>query len=101
MEKDRAPAAGAAQAASDLESYRARLGEIDKAMAELFTERLYICRQIGLYKKEHGMPYFVKEVEDRVIERFKGFCPAEFEDAADYLINALIHEGIGIQERLG
>ena len=41
---------------STLEELRARIDDIDVQMVALFEQRMNVTRQVGEYKKEHGMP---------------------------------------------
>ena len=56
-----------------LEPFRRRLDEIDDAIAGLFGERLQICREVAVYKSEHGIPMMqpdrVKLVRERYLAR--------------------------------
>jgi chorismate mutase/prephenate dehydratase len=40
----------------DLQDYRAQIDKVDDDLLRLFIERMNISRQIGQYKKEHGIP---------------------------------------------
>jgi chorismate mutase-like protein len=47
---------GGGSGADGLASFRARLDEIDDAIARLVGERFEICRQVARYKSEHEIP---------------------------------------------
>ncbi len=59
--------------ANGLEPFRKRLDEIDEEIAELFGERLQICREVAVYKHEHEIPMMqpdrVKIVRERYLDR--------------------------------
>lgn len=59
--------------ASGLEPFRRRLDEIDEAIAKLLGERLDICREVAVFKSEHGIPMMqpdrVKVVRERYLAR--------------------------------
>lgn len=59
--------------ANGLEPFRSRLDEIDDEIAKLLGERLQICREVAVYKSEHGIPMMqpdrVKIVRDRYLAR--------------------------------
>ena len=40
----------------DLQDYRKQIDNIDDELLRLFKERMVVARQIGQYKKEHGLP---------------------------------------------
>ena len=54
---------------NDLEKARAEIDRIDKAMAELFEERMKAAQKICAYKKEKGLPVSDPQREKKVIER--------------------------------
>jgi chorismate mutase len=56
-----------------LEPFRQRLDGIDDQIAKLLGERLQICREVAVYKSEHGIPMMqperVKVVRQRYLDR--------------------------------
>jgi chorismate mutase len=56
-----------------LEPFRRRLDVIDDEIARLLGERLQICRDVAVYKSEHGIPMMQPErveiVRARYLER--------------------------------
>lgn len=48
---------------------RARIDEIDREMARLFSERMDAVRQVATYKKQHGLPILDASREAQLIER--------------------------------
>jgi chorismate mutase len=69
--------------ANGLDPFRRRLDEIDEEIAKLFGERLQICREVAVYKHEHGLPMMqpdrVKIVRERYLSRgAEHELPAEF-----------------------
>lgn len=79
-------------AAEGLEPFRRRLDAIDDQIAQLLGERLDICREVAIYKSEHGIPMMqperVKVVRDRYLARgAEHDLPQEFaSDLFDLLI---------------
>ena len=75
-----------------LEPFRRRLDGIDDQIARLLGERLEICREVAVYKSEHGIPMMqperVKIVRDRYLARgAEHDLPQEFSsDLFDLLI---------------
>jgi 4-amino-4-deoxychorismate mutase len=57
-------------AAEGLEPFRRRLDEIDERIARLLGERLDICRDVALYKSEHGIPMMQPDRVEAVRERY-------------------------------
>jgi chorismate mutase len=69
--------------AAGLDPFRRRLDEIDDEIARLFGERLQICREVAVYKSEHGIPMMQPERVNVVRERYlargaEHDLPAEF-----------------------
>lgn len=58
---------------SGLEPFRRRLDVIDDEIARLLGERFRICREVAVYKSEHGIPMMqpdrVEIVRARYLER--------------------------------
>lgn len=75
-----------------LEPFRNRLDSIDDQIAKLLGERLDICREVAVYKSEHGIPMMqperVKIVRERYLQRgAEHDLPEEFSsDLFDLLI---------------
>jgi 4-amino-4-deoxychorismate mutase len=79
---------------SALEPFRHRLDELDDRIARLLGERFATCREIALYKREHGIammqPDRVAEVRGRYLARGREVhLPDRFtEDLFELLIAA-------------
>jgi chorismate mutase len=75
-----------------LEPFRRRLDTIDDQIARLLGKRLEICREVAVYKSEHGIPMMqperVKIVRERYLSRgAEHDLPEEFSsDLFDLLI---------------
>jgi len=75
-----------------LEPFRRRLDAIDDEIARLLGERLQICREVAVFKSEHGIPMMqpdrVKVVRERYLARgAEHELPQEFSsDLFDLLI---------------
>jgi 4-amino-4-deoxychorismate mutase len=58
---------------SDLDTFRARLDQLDEQIARLLGERFQTCREIADYKSKHDVPMMqpdrVKHVRARYLER--------------------------------
>ena len=52
---------------SKLDDARAKIGDIDKKIAELFEKRMDAVKEVAAYKREHGL-----KVEDPARERTFG-----------------------------
>lgn len=40
----------------ELAQCRKEIDEIDRQLAALFEQRMAVCREVGAYKREHGLP---------------------------------------------
>jgi len=56
---------------SDLNDYRNGINEIDTKMAELFEERLQLCRKIAAYKQDNSLSIRDQKVEDLKVSKQK------------------------------
>ena len=74
----------------DLTEARASINRIDREMARLFEERMNTVREIGEYKKQHGIPVLDEKRESIVLERNSHFI----QDASirSYYVNFLQNE---------
>ncbi len=58
---------------SGLEPFRARLDLLDDEITRLLGERFEVCREVAVYKSEHGIPMMqpdrVEIVRQRYLER--------------------------------
>lgn len=70
-----------------LEKARANINEIDKQMAQLFTNRMKEVKAVAEYKQEHGLPVYDEEREKKVIE--KNSALVEDDTIRSYYINFL------------
>jgi chorismate mutase len=79
---------------SGLEPFRRRLDQLDDEIARLLGERFDVCREVAVYKSDHGIPMMqpnrVEEVRARYLARGAEVdLPAEFTgDLFDLLIAA-------------
>lgn len=55
---------------SELETYRARLDELDDQIARLLGERFQICREIAAYKSANDIPMMQPHRVQAVRERY-------------------------------
>ena len=59
----------------NLEELRKNINELDAQILTNFSERMECCRQVALYKQEHGMQIFQTDREKEVIERIRKASP--------------------------
>lgn len=79
---------------SGLEPFRTRLDLLDDEIARLLGERFQVCREVAVYKSEHGIPMMqpdrVRVVRERYLARGgEAGLPADFSaDLFELLIAA-------------
>ena len=54
---------------NDLEMARRTIDEADRGMAELFVKRMRAAEVVAHYKKERGIPIYIPEREQEVLEK--------------------------------
>ena len=53
----------------EIEDYRAEINAVDDELRALFLRRMEAARQIGLYKKTHGLPVLDSSREETILSR--------------------------------
>lgn len=51
----------------ELDELRQKINEIDRELVALYTKRLEVCREVGLYKKAHHLPVLDAAREKQVL----------------------------------
>ncbi|WP_295091365.1 bifunctional chorismate mutase/prephenate dehydratase [uncultured Ruminococcus sp.] len=74
----------------DLQSLRLQINQLDKTILDAFAQRMALCRQVGVYKKEHQLPVFQKDREDEVIRRIRDMAPPDMSQSAAALFSAIM-----------
>lgn len=72
---------------NSLEDARKKINEIDRKMADLFTQRMHAAEQVANYKMQAGLPIYDQAREDEVIEKNRAFVPEE--ELQSYYVNFL------------
>ena len=63
----------------NLEELRKNINGLDEKILSDFTQRMEFCRQVALYKQEHGLPIFQTDREKEVIQRIRDNAPEGLE----------------------
>ncbi len=63
---------------TELERARETINEIDRKMAELFSQRMDAVKLIAKYKAENGMPIYDKSREDEIISKNLSYVRDEY-----------------------
>jgi len=80
----------------DIQALRERIDEIDVQILKALSARVDICRKIGEYKKQQGLPILDKSREQEVFSKVKdraiefGLKPAQIELLYREIVNMCI-----------
>ena len=55
----------------NLEEIRTEIDALDKELLALFERRMDLCRDVALYKKEHNLPVFQPEREEKLLDKIE------------------------------
>jgi len=58
----------------DLSMLRKRVDEVDVEILRLLNERVAVCRKIGAYKKQQGLPIRDQSREKEVYDKVRAFA---------------------------
>lgn len=74
----------------NLEKLRKGISEIDTRMVSEFADRMELCRQVALYKQEHGLQIFQTDREKEVIEHIREIAPEGLDGYAAVLFQNIM-----------
>ena len=83
---------------NQLETLRQEIDSIDKQIFDLFEQRLTVAKQIGAYKKEHGLSVLDSSREDVKKDHVKASVSPELEPYALELLEVLMKAAKAVQE---
>ena len=83
---------------NQLETLRQEIDSIDKQIFDLFEQRLTVAKQIGAYKKEHGLSVLDSSREDVKKNQVKASVSPELEPYALELLEVLMKAAKAVQE---
>lgn len=83
---------------NQLETLRQEIDSIDAQIFALFEQRLTVAKQIGAYKKEHGLSVLDSSREDVKKDHVKSSVSPELEPYALELLEVLMKAAKAIQE---
>ena len=82
-----------------IEELRARIDRIDSELIRLYGERMKVSEQIGLYKKERGLPVRDPAREQALLDRVGELAGAENADGVRALFSLLMAQSRARQEQ--
>ena len=83
---------------NQLETLRQEIDSIDEQIFKLFKRRIMIAKQIGAYKKEHGLSVLDSSREDAKRDQVKASVSNELEPYALELLEVLMKAAKTVQE---
>lgn len=83
---------------NQLETLRQEIDSIDAQIFALFEQRLTVAKQIGAYKKEHGLSVLDSSREDVKKDQVKTSVSPEIEPYALELLEVLMKAAKAVQE---
>ena len=83
---------------NQLETLRQEIDSIDAQIFALFEQRLTVAKQIGAYKKEHGLTVLDSSREDAKKDQVKATVSNELEPYALELLEVLMNAAKAVQE---
>ena len=83
---------------NQLETLRQEIDSIDAQIFDLFVQRITVAKQIGAYKKEHGLSVLDSSREDAKRDQVKAFVSPELEPYALELLEVLMKTAKTVQE---
>ncbi len=83
----------------NLEEIRPDIDRVDRQLKELFLERMHLVDEVGIYKKEHGLPVKNQDREDNLIaEKLRNLSC--FTEETESFFRNMIDISCDYQERL-
>ena len=83
---------------NQLETLRQEIDSIDAQIFALFEQRLTVAKQIGAYKKEHGLTVLDSSREDAKKDQVKATVSSKLEPHALELLEVLMKAAKAVQE---
>lgn len=83
---------------NQLEALRQEIDSIDAQIFDLFEQRIAVAKQIGAYKKEHGLTVLDSSREDTKKDQVKASVSNELESYALELLEVLMNAAKAVQE---
>ena len=83
----------------DLTQIRDRIDQLDRQLAELWTERMEITDEVAAYKIEHSLPVYHPEREKQVIEKVCALTREEYRGALAVIYQCIMDESKKNQEK--
>lgn len=83
---------------NQLETFRQKIDSIDAQIFKLFKQRIMVAKQVGTYKKEHGLSVLDSSREKTKREQVKASVSNELKPYALELLEVLMKAAKTVQE---
>ena len=84
----------------NLEEIRTEIDALDKQLLALFERRMDLCRDVALYKKEHNLPVFQPEREEKLLDKIEQAASPDRKHAARTLFSVILDISKQLQSRI-
>ena len=84
----------------NLEEIRTEIDALDKQLLALFERRMDLCRDVALYKKEHNLPVFQPEREEKLLDKIEQAASPDRKHAACTLFSVILDISKQLQSRI-
>ncbi|WP_028505564.1 bifunctional chorismate mutase/prephenate dehydratase [Ruminococcus sp. FC2018] len=74
----------------ELEELRKKINVTDDRIAELFIERMKLCKDVSEYKIKNDLPVFQKGREEQILQRMKDMFPEELKNSSQVLYQTIM-----------
>ncbi len=74
----------------NLEELRSEINGLDRILQDAFTRRMELCRQVALYKQEHGLTIFQTDREKEILARIRKEAPEGLDSASALLFQTIM-----------
>ncbi len=74
----------------ELEEIRKQINITDDRIAELFIERMKLCKEVSEYKIKNDLPVFQKDREEQVLQRMSDMFPKNMKESSQVLYQTIM-----------
>ena len=84
----------------DLQKIRTEIDALDHELLSLFEQRMALCRNVALYKKENNLPVFQPEREKCLLDKIEQAASPELQNATRTLFSVILEISKQLQSRM-
>ncbi len=82
-----------------LDEIRKTIDQLDQQITALLVQRMAVTKDVAAYKKEHGLPIFVPEREQAVLEKVSALSGEEYAPYIRAIYQSMMDESKKHQEK--